>query len=78
MANKVSIAPTFYEELFCTKLFCKAFMSLQFEFAQFLQKEIGAKAACKKWVKLTKGVNFTIFTIFLCKSVLCSFYLFSV
>ena len=49
----MSISPTFYEQLFCTKVFCTAFMCLQFGFVIFWQKKIGAKAAHKMLVKLT-------------------------
>jgi hypothetical protein len=49
----VSISPIFYEQLFCTKAFCAAFMRLQFGFVMFWQKDFGAKAAQKMLVKLT-------------------------
>jgi hypothetical protein len=51
----VSISPIFYEQLFCTKPFCAAFMSLQYRFVIFWQKDFGAKAAHKMLVKLTPG-----------------------
>jgi hypothetical protein len=52
----VSISPIFFEELFRTKVFCAAFMCLQFGFVIFWQKDFGAKAAHKKMlVKLTPG-----------------------
>ena len=50
----MSISPIFYE-LFCTKVFCAAFMCLQFGFVIFWQKDFGAKAAHKMLVKLTPG-----------------------
>ncbi len=40
----MQISPTFYEQLFCTKVFCAAFLKLQFGFVIFWQKEISAKA----------------------------------
>jgi hypothetical protein len=51
----VSISPIFYEQLFVPKLFCAAFMCLQFGFVIFWQKDFGAKAAHKMLVKLTPG-----------------------
>ena len=36
--SQVSISPTFYRELFCTKVFCAAFQYLQFVFVTFLAK----------------------------------------
>jgi hypothetical protein len=48
----VSISPIFYEQLFRTKVFCAAFLSLQFCFEIFWQKDFGAKAAYKILVKL--------------------------
>jgi hypothetical protein len=40
---------------FCTKVFCAAFMCLQFGFVSFWRKDFGAKAAHKKLAKLTPG-----------------------
>jgi hypothetical protein len=37
------------------KVFCAAFMCLQFGFVIFWRKDFGAKAAHKMWVKLTPG-----------------------
>jgi hypothetical protein len=45
--NQVSISPIFYEQLFHTKVFCAAFMCLQFGLVIFWQKDFGAKAAQK-------------------------------
>ena len=53
--GKVSISPTFYERLFCTKVFRAAFLYLHCRFKLFRCKEIGAKAARKMLVKLTQG-----------------------
>jgi hypothetical protein len=39
--SQVSISPTFYGLLFCTKVFRSAFFYLQFGFVIFLQKIIG-------------------------------------
>jgi hypothetical protein len=44
---QVSISTILYEQLFCTKVFCAAFMCLQFGFVIFWQKDFGAKAAHK-------------------------------
>jgi hypothetical protein len=55
----MSISPIFYKQLFHTKVFCTAFLSLQFGFVIFWQKDFGTKAAHKMLVKLTPGVNFT-------------------
>ena len=38
------------------KVFCAAFMCLQFGFVIFWQKDFGAKAAHKMLVKLTPGL----------------------
>ena len=51
----MSISPTFYEQLFCKKVFSAVFICLPYRFVIILQKEIGAKAAQKMLVKLTKG-----------------------
>ena len=51
----MSISPTFYEQLFCTKVFRAAYLYLRLRFVDFWQKEIGAKAALKMLVKLSPG-----------------------
>jgi len=51
----VSISPIFYEQLLRTKVFCTAFLCLQFGFEIFWQKDFGVKAAHKMLVKLTPG-----------------------
>jgi hypothetical protein len=51
----VSISPIFYALLFHVKVFCAAFMCLQFGFVIFGQMDFGAKAAHKMLVKLTPG-----------------------
>ena len=55
--KKVSISPTFYEQLFCTKVLNTAFLCLQLGFVIFWPKKISAKAARKMLVKLTQGRN---------------------
>jgi hypothetical protein len=45
----VSISPTFYARLFCTKVLRKAFLSLHFRFELFWCKNIGANALKKCW-----------------------------
>jgi hypothetical protein len=42
-------------DAFCTKVFCAAFMCLQFGFVIFWQKDFGAKAAHKMFMKLIPG-----------------------
>ena len=50
----MSISPTFYEQLFCTKVFrAAAFLYLNCWFILFWRKEIGAKTAYTMLVKLT-------------------------
>jgi len=41
----MAISPIFYEQLFCMKVFCAAFMCLQFGFVIFWRKDFGAKAS---------------------------------
>jgi hypothetical protein len=52
----MSISPIFYKQLFHTKVFCTAFMCLQFGFVIFCQKDFGTKAAHKMLVKLTPSL----------------------
>ena len=47
VSHLVSISPTFYEQLFHTKVFWAAFLYLRLRFVFFWQKDIGAKAARK-------------------------------
>ncbi len=49
------ISPIFYEQLFCTKVFCATALCLQFGFVIFWRKDFGTKAAHKMLVKLTPG-----------------------
>ena len=49
----MSISPTFYKQLFCTKDFKAAFLYLHCRFKLFQHKEIGTKAARKMLVKVT-------------------------
>jgi hypothetical protein len=42
--NQVSISPTFYEQLFRTKVFCAAYMCLQFGPVIFLAKGFWSKS----------------------------------
>jgi len=53
-----SISQTFYEQLFCTKVFCAAFLQLQFGSIILWSKNIGAIAAQKMLMELTQVVNF--------------------
>jgi hypothetical protein len=57
----VLISPIFHEQIFCTKVFCAAFMYLQFGFVIFWRKDFGAKAADKMLVKLTSGCFFKLY-----------------
>jgi hypothetical protein len=52
----VSISTIFYEQLFCTKVICAAFLCLKFGFVIFWRKDFGAKAAHKMLVKLTPSL----------------------
>jgi len=54
----VSISSTFYTQLFCTKVFCAAFLLLQFGYVTFWHKNIGAKAAHKILIKLTIALKY--------------------
>ena len=63
-SNKVSISPTFYEQLFRTKDFRAAFLYLHCRFKLFWRKEIGAIAARKMLVKLTQGLLLNSVTSF--------------
>jgi len=65
---------------FCTKVFCKALLLLQFGLVFFWKKNTSAKAAYKMLVKLTTGVNFIniLLVNFLYKSVLPSFSLITI
>ncbi len=49
------MSPIFYEQLYHMKVFCAAFMCLQFGFVTFWQKDFDAKAAHKMLVRLTPG-----------------------
>jgi len=53
LGEQKSISPIFYEQFFCTKVFCMAFLYLQCGFLLFWQKNIDTKAACKIMVNLT-------------------------
>ncbi len=48
-AELASISPIFYEQLFCTKVICAAFMCLQIGFVIFWQKDFGAKLLINCW-----------------------------
>ncbi len=49
----LSISPTFYKQLFHTKVLCVPFMCLQLGFVFFWRKDFGPKTAHKLLVKLT-------------------------
>jgi len=51
--GRLEISPTFYEQLFWMKMFCKALLYWQFGFVIFWQKNIGAKAAIVKIDSIT-------------------------
>jgi len=48
-ANKVSISPTFYEQFFCTNVFCKAFLSIQIGFVNFGKRMLAQNLLVKFW-----------------------------
>jgi len=56
--HEVTMSLTFYKHLFCTKMFCVAFLNLQFGSVIFWCKNIGTKGAHKMLMKLTAMVNF--------------------
>ncbi len=51
----MSISPIVYEQHFRMKVFCAAFLCLEFGFVIFWQKDFGTKAAHKILVRLTPG-----------------------
>jgi len=55
---KVLISPTFGEQFFAQNYITVAFLYLQFGFVIFWQKNIGAKASRKMFMKLTSGLLF--------------------
>ncbi len=54
--EKMSISPTFYGRLFCTKVSRQACLYLHFRFELFLAQEYWRKFAHKMLVKLTTGL----------------------
>jgi hypothetical protein len=52
----MTISPTFYEQIFCSKEFCKVFLKLQLGFVIFWPNNIGAKAGGKMLAELTPSV----------------------
>ncbi len=60
----MSISPTFYVRLFCTKVSRKDFFVLTFKVWNFLAQEYRRKCAHKMLVKLTLGLwLFTVFSL---------------
>ncbi len=55
LATRCPFHQYFKSSFFTWKFFCAAFMCLQFGFVFFWQKDFGANAAHKMWVKLTPG-----------------------
>ena len=53
--DQVSISPTFYEQVFCRKVFWAAFLDLRLRFVFFWQKEIGSKTSVKCWWNWLQG-----------------------
>ena len=53
--SRCQLYPHFFEQLFHTKVFCKAFLFLQVRFEFFWRKNFDAKAACKMLVKSNAG-----------------------
>jgi hypothetical protein len=62
--HQVAISSIFYEQLFHLKVFCAAFMCLQFVFVIFRGKDFGAKAAHKMLVKLPPGGSMVCIYVF--------------
>jgi hypothetical protein len=58
----VSISPILYMKLFHLKVFCVAFVCLQFGFVYFWRKDLGTKAAHKMLMKLAPGLQKALFT----------------
>ncbi len=56
IVNKVSISPTFYVQLFRTKVLREAFLYLHLRFKLFWQKNIGANTLIKCWCNCKQGV----------------------
>jgi len=56
LLSQVSISPTFYEHFIVKKCFSRLFST--YSLCNFWQSNIGVKATCKMFVKLTEGVNF--------------------
>ncbi len=54
-----AILPTFYEQIFWTKVLFETIMCLQIGCLTFLGKDINAKATCKMLVKLSASVYFS-------------------
>jgi len=69
--HQVSILPKFYVRLFCTKVFCAAFLLLQFGFVIFWCKNIGAKAVTKMLMKLTNILCVVFYESFTFSFILC-------
>jgi hypothetical protein len=51
MSDQVTISPTFYKQVSRMKVFCQAFLQLQFGFVIFWQTNNGAEAAHKMLMK---------------------------
>jgi len=49
LADKVSISPTFYKNLCCTKVLRKAFLYLQFGLVIFFKRILAQKLLVKYW-----------------------------
>ncbi len=58
---QVSISPTFYGRLFCTKVLQEAFLYIHFRFEHILAQEYQRKCAHKMVVKLTPGFPTALF-----------------
>jgi hypothetical protein len=56
-SNQVSISPTFYARLYCTKVSREAFLCFHFRFELFLAQEYWCKWAHKILVKSTTGLQ---------------------
>jgi len=71
--HQVSMLSTFYKQLFCMKVFCTAFLLLQFRFAIFWLMNIFGKPTRKMLVKLVlmlSTIYEQLFANYLCQNIL--------
>ncbi len=66
MQNLVSISPTLYAQLFCTKVLQKAFLYYTFQVCTFWAQGYWQKNARQVLVKLAPGVKYITFNESIC------------